>query len=202
MKKFRLFLIATVLILPQISFAQIAIDNVPLPKSLRTITTSRTTKNGEVKERKIKINTGGYFGLQLGTNIAIDLSPRIGFYPFKNMCIGIGGTYMFMSQKSYGERINTHIFGGNAFVEGYFWDKLVLHASYEFTNYPRVYAISGSNETYTERVNTQALLLGGGYQQRISNMVSLYGLILFDVLNDTYSFYSNPQIRVGVNVSI
>lgn len=195
MKKLFVFILLVILWLP-FCFAQSDdVEAVPLPKSLRT---NEVNLQNVKKERKIKMLAGGYVGFQFGTFNNIELAPHFGFYPAEWLCIGVGGLYMFMSQHYMSTTIKTHDYGFNAFVEGYAWKRLILHASYEYVNYARAY-LDPNNKIYTERIGCHGILVGVGYKHYITDNVSMYSLILFNLNQNTDSFYSNPLFRVGVN---
>lgn len=160
-------------------------EDVPLPKSLQSYK-PRTDK----AERQISFVAGGYVGAQFGTVTSVEASPHFGICPVDFLCIGVGGTYMYMRVEDYYDTYQTHVFGFNGFLEGYAWDKLVLHAEYEFLSFPW---------RDDARLNSHALLAGPGYQQKVSDKVYIYGLILFPVLT-TEDVYSIPVIRIGFNV--
>lgn len=162
-------------------------DNVPLPKSLQG-------KQPANKERKVNLTVGGYFGFQVGTYTCIEVSPHIGVKPWDFLCVGVGGTYMFSYMKTgYSTGTSAHVFGANAFVEGYIWkQRIIAHAEYEFLSYPN---------TADSRLNCHAVLIGPGYNQMISDKVYAYALILFPVVT-TVDIYSIPVVRIGVNVKL
>ena len=83
----------------------------------------------------------------------------------------------------------THIFGARAFIEGYAWDRLIIHAEYEWLSFPG--GVEG-------RQNTNGVLVGAGYKQKLSDHFSVYGLFLFPVY-DELNVYSIMEIKVGVN---
>ena len=82
-----------------------------------------------------------------------------------------------------------NIFGARAFIEGYIWKRLVLHAEYEWLSFPG--GVEG-------RDNTNGVLVGAGYKQDITDHWSMYGLFLFPVY-DELNVYSIMEIKVGVN---
>src|SRR5512140_133343 len=83
-----LFLLVTVLLLPQFTTAQQ--DN-PIP--------GYTPRYGNEKPGKPtfwnNVFTGGTLGLQFGSQTLIDISPMIGYMPFKNFSIGLDPTYKY-----------------------------------------------------------------------------------------------------------
>jgi len=166
--------------------AQEDVENVPLPKSLQT------RDGNPLNERKVKFVVGGNVGFGVSySQLNMQLSPHFGICPgIDFICIGIGGTYHLNYYKSYdGVKNFTHIFGARAFIEGYAWDRLIIHAEYEWLSFPG--GIEG-------RQNTNGVLVGAGYKQKITDHFSMYGLFLFPVY-DELNVYSIMEIKVGVN---
>ena len=194
--------IVTILTLFLFCLGVSAQENVPLPKSLRSnITQSKADTNSM---RKVKFVVGGNIGFQISNNVLdMQISPHFGVQPGVDwLCFGIGGTYQLTYYK---DRITAikgfqHIFGGNVFVEGYIWQKLVLHAEYELLSFPANYAFAtdplfiGVNE----RPSAHGILLGPGYKQDINKNLSIYSIFLFSVY-DPQNVRGIMDIRVGVN---
>ena len=200
MKRFVLIIICVIIAAAGVRAQEdVETEAVPLPKSLRQ---GVNIKNNEA-ERKVKILVGGYFGFSIGMNTNVELAPHVGIVPIKYLAIGVGGTYIYNSLRGFnGARDKYHIFGANAFIEGYLWNYLVLHASYEYLRYKLpIYDLMGNVAAY-EWVGTHAVLIGPGYKQQVTNNVSIYSLILFNINNDEYSLYSIPIIRFGVNINL
>ncbi len=176
-------------------YAQQDEGSLPLPKSLQ--------KNGGLIKQRPTFLVGGNFGFQFGNYTFVDISPHVGVYPFDFLCIGVGGSYMYMRYSYFKQSNDSHIYGFKAFIEGYIWKLLVLHGEYEYINYKlNVYNAQTSQFMGAERVSTHALLVGPGYKQPVGNRVSLYCLLLFNLYEDNYSFFTNPVVRVGINVDL
>ena len=184
-------LILITLIFAFISYTVGQTDDVPLPKSLR----SHQPRDWEKK--KIDMMVGGNFGAQFGSYTAVSVTPMFGIYPTNWLLVGVGGTYMFSHDKYYD--LSSHVFGANAFVEGLIWKRrIIAHASYEYVNYDAFYLIQGVAGVQKERIHSHAILLGPGYRQEFSDSFSAFFLLLFDVVQNSRSFYSNPIFRVGI----
>ena len=196
--------IATVLILFLFSFGLVAQDIVPLPKSLRTGNSASQTTAKDTSNRKVKFVVGGNIGFQVSNNVLdMQISPHVGILPVVDwLCVGIGGSYQLTYYKDpiTAYKGFQHIFGGNVFVEGYVWQRLVLHAEYELVSFPTNYAFAtdplfiGVNE----RPTAHGVLLGPGYKQDISKNLSLYSVFLFSVY-DPQNVRGIMEIRVGAN---
>jgi len=149
-----------------------------------------------------RLFTGGNLGLQFGTETMIDVSPIIGYKFTKRFAAGIGIVYQYYSSKIYNTVFKTSIYGGSIFTRFYIIDNVFLHAEYEalsletavFDPYPSVH--------HQKRFWIGNPLAGGGYRQMIGDMSSFNIMILYNFNETIYTPYSNPIIRVGVNLGI
>ena len=173
-------------------------DNVPLPKSLQPY---KPRNDNATEQRKVTFFAGGGFGLQLANkSIGVDVSPQIGIYPIvKWVAFGVNGTYMFSYDGYY--KYNMHIFGGGLFVEAYPVKWLILHAGYEYLNYPELEIFNGKVRV-VKRTGTHAIMVGPGYRQRFNDKVNGYILALFNLYQNETSIYTGyiPTFRVGITI--
>ena len=194
--------IATILILFLFSFGLSAQSTVPIPKSL--LAGAKSSQNRpDTTNRKVRFIVGGNVGFQVAGNVLdMQISPHVGILPGVDwLCIGIGGTYQFTYYKDpNGYRGFQHIFGGNAFVEGYVWQRLILHAEYELLSFPANYpfAIDPLFVGVHDRPAAHGILLGPGYKQDLGTNLSIYSVFLFSVY-DPQNVRGIMDIRVGVN---
>lgn len=195
--------IVSILILFFVSFSLVAQQPIPLPRSLRSIAKSTPKNTRDTSDRKVRFVVGGNIGFQVSNNILdMQLSPHFGVMPVVDwLCVGIGGTYQLTYYKDiYGVKSFQHIFGGNVFIEGYVWQRLVLHAEYELMSFPESYVFTtdplfvGVNG----RPTSHGILMGPGYKQDINSNLSVYSLFLFSVY-DPQNIRGIMDIRVGVN---
>lgn len=167
-------------------------EDVPLPKNLQ-VKAPKDQQGQQKAERKMKFVAGGTIGFGVNrSELNLKLAPHFGICPgIDFLCIGVGGTYYLNYYKDpfSGLKQFTHIYGFGGFVEGYVWDRLVLHAEYEWLRFPAL------DET------SHGVLLGPGYKQNVSDMVSVYGHILFPVYETLNGVYGVVEMRVGVNVT-
>ena len=85
-------------------------------------------------------------------------------------------------------------------MEGYVWQKLVLHAEYELLSFPANYPFATDPlfEGVNKRPAAHGILLGPGYKQDLGTNLSLYTVFLFSVY-DPQNVRGIMDIRVGVN---
>lgn len=194
----RILLFVLMVFMAQGIWAQVKYD-VPLPKSLRT------TSSKEKPDRKVKFQAGGNVGVEISTLMGLELQPKISVIPIDQLAIGVTATYVLRWNVLYNEVSN--IFGVSPFVEGYLFKKqLVLHAEYEFVNFP-----VGQYDPYTYkevgrfRSSSHVVLIGAGYCKELSERSSISTIILLPVYqynSDGIKYYGawyTPIIRIGYN---
>ena len=194
MKKILVFLL--IIFMAQGVWAQVQFD-VPLPKSLRTVN-SKTNP-----DRKVKFHTGGNVGIQIGTLMGLELQPEIAILPIDWLAIGLKLTYVFRWDVIMNETSNT--FGVNPYIEGYVFKKqLILHAEYEFVNFPVRQYINGY-EVGKYRSSSHVILVGAGYRKEVSDRSSICITVLLPVFqynsngDKYYGSWYTPIVRVGYN---
>ncbi|MDR1758303.1 MAG: hypothetical protein LBR51_05030 [Bacteroidales bacterium] len=168
-------------------------EDVPLPKSLRPYQSREKNNN-----RYITLAAGGSVGAQFGTYNALSISPFFGVYPkIKWLLLGVSATYMFSYDSYY--KYAMHVFGGGIFAEGLIWkQRIIVHAGYEYVNYGNPYLDPNNpNKILTERIESHGVMIGPGYRQKLTEIFSVYGLMLFNVIPNENTFYSNPTFRIG-----
>ncbi|MCW3104016.1 MAG: hypothetical protein JWO09_2456 [Bacteroidetes bacterium] len=178
-KSFQIALLAVILSL--ITFAGKAQDSTMLRKH-------------PPKERFIdKLFTGGNLGAQFGTVTFIDVSPLLGYKVTDKIGVGIGATYQYYHYRDKYYDFETNVYGGRVFGRYLFTDYLFAHVEYEYLNLEAF-------DFNRRRVDVESLLAGGGYVQRVSDNVSIVAMLLYNFTESVYTPYTNPIIRVGVNI--
>lgn len=178
-------------------WAQVKFD-VPLPKSLRTV----NSKNNP--DRKVKFQTGGNFGVQIGSLMGLEIQPKLAVLPIEQLSIGLTATYVFRWNVVLKEVSNT--FGLSPYIEGYLIKKqLVLHAEYEFVNFPVVLYDANYNEVERYRTSSHVVLVGAGYHKELSGRSSITTVVLLPVYQfnpdgvNYYGAWYTPIVRIGYN---
>lgn len=138
-----------------------------------------------------KIFFGGNVGFSFGTATTIRLNPLVGYSITPQLSAGISGMYEYYS---YSGGSNYSNYGGSVFTRYRFIPQLYAHAEFYYVNYENLFGKS--------RVGVPYILLGGGYAQRIAKNTYTYVQVLFDVLQDSNSPYSDwsPFYSIGVSV--
>jgi hypothetical protein len=148
---------------------------------------------------------GGGFGMQFGDQTIISASPIVGYKITEKFHAGVGGTYIYYNLKQYyydpnntsnliSYKYSSNIYGGDVFAKYFIFDEVFAYGEYGVLNMevfdPLSYASS--------RENIHSALIGGGYRQMIGSSVGVELTILYDVIDDRNSPYSNPIIRLGI----
>ena len=165
----------------------------PTPRSSEP----RSPKSSASVASENRIFTGGDFGMQFGSQTYIQIAPLIGYRLTEDFSAGITGKYIYYNLKNSNYNYKTNIYGGGIFTRYNILEEIFLHAEFE--------ALSLEVPTSVYEINRRivsGLFLGAGYRQFIGEFSSLNLMILFDVIEDKYSPYQNPQIRIGFDFGL
>jgi hypothetical protein len=144
-----------------------------------------------------KVFVGGNLGFQFGTVTFAEVSPLIGYRITEKISAGIGATYQYYRYKDPTYQLETNVYGGRVFGRYFFTDYLFAHAEYEYLN------LEAYDFYPTRRVDVESLLVGGGYFQRIGSSNSgVFVMLLYNLTESAYTPYSNPILRIGVNLGL
>ena len=148
------------------------------------------------KERFLdKFFVGGNLGFQFGTVTFVDVSPLVGYKFSDKISAGIGATYQYYHYKDKYYDFQTNVYGGRVFGRYFFTDYVFGHAEFEYLNLEAF-------DFQRKRVDVTSVLAGGGYIQRFGNHSGIYAMILYNFTESVYTPYTNPIIRVGVNIGL
>ena len=145
--------------------------------------------------------TGGNLGMQFGTVTMIDVSPQFGYYVLENISVGVGFTYQFISDRRYTPPATMHVLGGRVFTNLHFpfYNSIFAHGEYEYMAYKtNVF----SSNMLPEWITLSNVLAGIGYRQRVYGRSAITFMILWNFNESQYNLYSNPVIRMGVDIGL
>jgi len=148
----------------------------------------------EVNTPKNKIFLGGNFGLQFGNTTIINISPNISYKVTENLIGGIGVIYQYYNFKDY--NYSTNVYGFNIFTRYYFYSNLFGHAEYELIN------MDSPMYLKKKRINVDSFFIGGGITKKMSENSSINFYILWNMLEEIYTPYENPIIRISFDIGI
>lgn len=161
--------------------------------------------------RKENLFTGGAvsFGLGFsssGNTFSIGASPVFGYSITNWLDAGVVVNYSYTSYKDYpitGYKVRISDYGGGVFTKLYPLRFLFVQAQFEH-NFSHQKFIPDGSPSYTANYDANSLLLGAGYATNRSpgsGRPFFYIAILFDVLNNPNSPYTDAYGRVVPNIS-
>lgn len=135
---------------------------------------------------------GGGFS---NTSSYVSIEPLVGYRVTPAFHVGVRLSYIFNSFQinANGDRANLHSYGLGVFGRYVFLRFLMAQVEFETLNLP-VWPYTG------ERLWVPSLFIGGGYFQQIGGRGFATVAILYNVLENENSPYSNPLIRIGFGV--
>lgn len=163
--------------------------------------------------KKENLFVGGNVALGLGSgNFSVGVGPYIGYSINKYIDAAAGLNYSYLSQRDYytTQKNRQSVIGPSAFVRLYPVKFLFAHAQYEynFIKYKQIYGNGIPDNVY--KINVPSFLIGPGFASgRDAYSKSFYYIsVLFDVLKNKNSPYTDnqgrvtPIIRAGYNVAL
>jgi hypothetical protein len=151
------------------------------------------------KKKGSRIFFGGGIGGGYSTYSSyIQVTPIIGYGITPKLQIGSRITYMHQWYKDYNNvKYNYNIYGGSLFLRYIFWKSLYAQTEYEILSVPDYY----STDANANRA-VHSLFAGLGFMQHVGGSAFLTVSVLYNFLDDMYSPYSNPLIRVGFGIGL
>lgn len=154
-------------------------------------------------QKRIFVGGGIGFGMSsLSTSLTI--APVVGYRLSPSFDVGVRLTYNYYHYNDDFVKFSTNNYGGGVFARYYlfFFNDLFLHAEYEALSYEYGAYIDANNNVVKVREGISSLFLGGGYRQWIGQNAFIGISILWNVLDDINSPYSNPIFRIGAGFGI
>lgn len=183
------------------------VGTMPLCLSAQEADTSATeqTQLEPVKPVKVKpeggrkLYFGGNVGASFGSYTMIGIYPIVGYNITPKLSAGLKFTYEYIADKRYAETYNTSNYGASLFARFRIIPQLYVHAEYAQMSYDLYNAQGESNRT-----SVPFVFVGAGYRQSLGGAVWLNAQVLFDVLQDSNSPYSNwePFFSLGFGVGL
>jgi len=152
-----------------------------------------------------RLFVGGGLGFGISSySTSLMVAPEIGYRLSPSFDVGTRLIYTYYRYNDDLLKYSTNNFGLAAYTRYYlfFFRDLFLHAEYEALNYERVYLDYNYQVDHKERIWVSSLFVGGGYRQWIGNTAFVSITVLWNLLDDIDSPYSNPIFRIGVGVGL
>lgn len=146
-----------------------------------------------------KLYYGGNVGASFGSYTMIGVYPLVGYNLTPKFSVGLKFQYEYITDKRFAETYNTSNYGASIFARFRIIPQLYLHAEYAQMSYDLYNGLGESNRT-----SVPFIFLGAGYRQSLGGAVYMNAQVLFDVLQNSNSPYSNwePFFSVGFGVGL
>lgn len=133
-----------------------------------------------------KVFFGGNFGLQVGSVTYVNLAPIVGYKVTDRYRVGVGINYIYTNYFGHAN----HLIGGRLFQQFFVWKGILLHAEYEFMNYPTNYTQPSGKPIHNI---ANAFNVGAGYQQNFGRRAFTNVIVLYNVIHDrANTIYNTP----------
>ena len=141
-----------------------------------------------------RVYGGGGIGLQFGNITLINVAPDIGYKITDRYSAGFGIRYIYLGDRRYNPPYEMSIYGGSFFNRFIITNFLFAHAEYELLN--------GPWDPYSaKRFNLNNVWVGGGLRQAAGN-ASLNIMALWNLNDEPFNPFPNPQIRMGISIGL
>ncbi len=142
-----------------------------------------------------KVYGGGGIGLQFGNITLVNVAPDIGYKITERYSAGVGIRYIYLGDRRINPPYEMSIYGGSFFNRFIITDFLFAHAEYEILNGPWYYPYN------SKRFNLNNVWVGGGLRQAVGN-ASLNIMALWNLNDELFNPFPNPQIRIGISIGL
>lgn len=155
-------------------------------------------------QKKVYVGGGLDFGISSYSTI-LGIAPIVGYRLSPSFDVGLRAVYSYYRYNDSYIKYSTSNYGAGFFARYYlyFFSDLYLHAEYEALNYEQVYLNTALLEVdHKERIWSSSFFVGGGYRQWIGQHAFVGITVLWNLLDDINSPYTNPIFRIGVGVGL
>ncbi|MFA8449357.1 MAG: hypothetical protein ACEPOW_01545 [Bacteroidales bacterium] len=146
-----------------------------------------------------KVFVGGGIGAQFGDITLLEISPKVGYRITDRWLAGLGLSYSYYKNTFYKPVYETHLFGASIFSQYLIFTNIFAQVEYGQISYEQVYNIYPLE---TRRISVPQFLVGGGYRQPLGGGSAIYISLLFDVIGDKNSPYTDPIIDFGFQIGL
>lgn len=130
---------------------------------------------------------GGNLALSFGTNTFIDVSPLWGYMIDRNLSMGLGATYIYLSREYYDFfsnqtfRQKSSLYGGRTFLRYRVFDQYYFHSEFESIN-NEVPRFDGSG--LSDREWVPGFFIGAGLFQPAFGRGGVSFFVMYNLLHD------------------
>ena len=183
--------------------AQAQYQNLTKSDSAKKEQVGRVERVSVPQKKNKKANGHFFFGGGLGGGYStyssyIQVTPVIGYSVSPKFQLGTRLTYLHQWYKDLNNvKYNYNIYGGSLFLRYIFLKWLYAQAEYEILSVPDYYS---ADANANRAVNS--LFAGLGFMQHVGGKAFFTVSVLYNFLEDQYSPYGNPLVRVGFGVGL
>lgn len=153
---------------------------------------------------KKKLSLGGNLQLSFSSySTVIGGSPIISYNFTDRLIGGVGITYTYYQWKEpNGFTYKDQMWGGHVFGQFMLTESLFLASEFHSLNMKVPDYDPISEQVQEKRSFVHLFYVGGGYRSRIGGNSFVFASVLYDLIQDPYSPYSNPYVRVGFMIGL
>jgi len=161
-------------------------------------TRSKTTQKSPLAQ---KIYFGGDFVFTIGSYTSIGIWPLVGYKVTPKLSLGLQPGYEYIKYENYyGSDYETSNYGARLFTRYRVIPAAYAHVEFAGINYKLRFRDTPTSPVYEERTWVPFLFVGAGLSQRIGGSTYAYVQVLYDVLQDENSPYSNNELFWSVGI--
>jgi hypothetical protein len=144
-------------------------------------------KNDEWKE---SVTYGGNFQMWFGNPTFVFLSPTLGFIPYENFNIGIGGVYNYISLNNgiYG-KFSQSVFGGHSYLR-----YIIANNYFVQTQFDKLYQPDFYSYIAERKVWVNYWLAGGGLRRPVGDKAAIITSIMYNLTPSLLSIYPSRLV--------
>lgn len=167
-------------------------DEVYVGKTTKDSTFKTTRKRN--RDWMDKITYGGNFQAFYSNGAYVYLAPNIGYMPLKNLNVGVGIIYSYVSvnYSGYG-RFSQSIYGTHTYARYFFSESFFAQGQFDHLLQPDVYNYINPDK----KIWVDYVLIGGGYKQSLGKHAAIITSIMINVTPNRLSIYPNPIFQFG-----
>ncbi|MDI9320388.1 MAG: hypothetical protein QM530_07945 [Phycisphaerales bacterium] len=140
---------------------------------------------------------GGDFRFSLGQQLSLGIAPMAGYKLADNFYVGLRLGYDYNRVKltqlpAYAQTnvFNFHCFSGSVWTRYLIMESIFIHTEFQYNVYNTYYLDDVASRIGTKYLSAPSVLVGLSFRQPISDRTSFNTTILYDVLNDPNSYYT------------
>lgn len=153
--------------------------------------------------RDLPIKERFFIGLSAGASFSsletsVVVSPLLGYRFTNRLAAGIGGTYQYYYDKSFGGLFSTHIYGYSVFARFLIIPQIFVYGEFESLNMTS----RGTQIGEPQRIWENNYLLGPGYRIKIGRKAYFNIMVLYNFNQSSSIYFQNPIFRFNIEFGL